>query len=90
MMDDMELDYKKMFEELQRVFKTKLDQETLYFELLAKVNELNDYGKIISESIQKLSIADQIKCLKAIINYQQICKTMVDKYSLEGGDLMYD
>lgn len=85
-MDDMNLDYKKMFENLQNIVLQKSQQENLYFELLYKVNELEKYTKIMSNKLTSLSMTDQIKILQSVVHYQQICKTLVDKYSFDGGE----
>lgn len=81
-MDDMNLDYKQMFETLQELTAKKAEQEQLYFDLLCKVKSTNCYSVKINEVLPSLPMADQIKVLESIAYYQSVCKSLVEKHSL--------
>lgn len=81
-MDEMNLDYRQMFENLQELTAKKAEQEQLYFDLLSKVNSMNHYGVKISNVLPNLPMADQIKVLKSIAQYQSLCKSLIEKHSL--------
>lgn len=81
-MDEMNLDYKQMFENLQKLTAKKAEQEQLYFDLLCKVNSMNHYGVKISSVLTSLPMADQIKILESVAYYQSVCKNLVEKHSL--------
>lgn len=81
-MDDMNLDYKQMFENLQELTAKKAEQEQLYFDLLCKVNSMNCYGVKVSKVLTTLHMADQIKVLQCISQYQEVCKSLAEKYKL--------
>lgn len=81
-MDEMNLDYKKMYENLQKLTAKKAEQEQYYFDLLCKVNSMNCYGVKISEVLTSLPMADQIKVLESVAYYQSVCKSLVEKHSL--------
>ena len=81
-MDEMNLDYKQMFENLQKLTAKKAEQEQLYFDLLCKVNSMNPYADKVSKVLQTLPMADQIKVLASVARYQSVCKSLVEKHSL--------
>ena len=85
-MDETNLDYKQMFENLQKLVAKTFEQEQTYFDLLCKVNSMNPYADKVSKILPTLPMADQIKVLQAVAQYQEICKFLVEKHSLDGGD----
>ena len=50
-MDEMNLDYKQMFENLQKLTAKKAEQEQHYFDLLCKFKQVKHYGDIISKNL---------------------------------------
>ena len=82
-MDEMNLDYKQMYENLQKLTVQKAEQEQHYFDLLCKFEQLKHYGDIISKNIAKLPMADQIKVFESIVYYNSICKTLVEKHNID-------
>ena len=78
----MNLDYKQMFENLQKFTTKKIEQEQIYFDLLTKMNSLNLYANKVSKVLTTLPITDQIKALKAIVQYQTVCKSLAEKHLL--------
>ena len=81
-MDEMNLDYKQMFKNLQELVIKKSEQEQLYFDLLSKVNSMNYYSVKVSNVLTTLPMADQIKVLKCVSQYQEVCKDLAVKHSL--------
>ena len=81
-MDEMNLDYKQMYENLQKLTAEKFKQEQCYFDLLCKVNSMNPYADKVSKVLTTLPMADQIKVLQCIAQYQEVCKALVEKHSL--------
>lgn len=79
----MELDYKKMYENLQKLTVKKAEQEQYYFDLLSKFESLKRYGDTISKNIAKLPMADQIKVFESIVYYNSICKSLVEKHNID-------
>lgn len=79
----MNLDYKRMFENLQEIIAKKAEQEQLYFDLLCKIEQMKKYGDIICKTLTKLPMADQIKVLESVLNYQIVCKILVEKRGID-------
>ena len=79
----MELDYKKMFETLQKIVANKAEQEERFFRLARECNELTPYTNKIRKVLMELSMADQIKVFECTVRYGNLCKHLVEKYGFD-------
>lgn len=78
-----ELDYKAMFENLYKKFEERFASEIEYFELLGKLNDLQQKACPVSKNIMKMSMSDQILVLRQLKALNDICATLQDKYHFE-------
>lgn len=79
----MELDYKEMFENLQRMVGSIFEREERYFELLRKVNELTPFCNKAAKVVMEMPIADQISILEPLVVYCETCKMVLEKHELD-------
>ena len=82
MSNDYNLDYKLMFEELQKRFEQFLKADDEYFDLIQTLITQNPYTDAVCENLLKLRKTDQIKALKVIVGYGELCKKLCAKYNL--------
>ena len=78
-----ELDYKAMFENLYKKFEEKFATEIEYFELLGKVNDLQQKAGPVAKNLMKMSMRDQVVVLRQMAVLNNICATLQDKYHFE-------
>ena len=79
----MELDYKEMFENLQRMVGSMFEKENRYFELLNKVNKLAPFSSKISKVMMEMPMTDQIAILEPLVAYLEVSKTMLEKHEFD-------
>ena len=82
MSNDYNLDYKLMFKELQKRLEQFLKADDEYFDLIQTLITQNPYADAVCENLLKLRKTDQIKVLKVIVGYGELCKKLCAKYNL--------
>ena len=82
----MELDYKKMFENLQSQIKPLIEREELYFKLARRMTELKPYTDKAAKVITNMSMQDQISLMTPLVTYAETSKKLLEKYGL-GDDI---
>ena len=79
----MELDYKKMFENLQGQIKPLIEREELYFKLVRRMNELRPYTDKSAKVMMDISMQDQISLMTPLVTYAETSKKLLEKYGLD-------
>ena len=79
----MELDYKQMFENLQRQIKPLIEREELYFKLARRVTELKPYTDKMVKVMMDISMQDQIRLMTPLVTYAETSKKLLEKYGLD-------
>lgn len=82
-MDDYEIDYKRMFELMSERVEQIYAQQTEFFELLSRVNELAPYQHTIAKHLLKLEIGDKITLLKMNVTSGELSKRLCEKYNID-------
>lgn len=89
-MNEYNIDYKAMFEDLAKRFNALLKADEEFFALTKLVNEQNCYTEKAIKHFNGLKRNEQIELLRILSAYGALCKTLCEKYSLfddeEGGD----
>jgi len=78
----VELDYKKMFEEMSRRIDALFKMDNEYFALMKLMNEQKSYTEKIAKVFLELKKSDQINVLKILTAHGSLCKNLCEKYSL--------
>ena len=81
--DIMELDYKKMFENLQSQIKPLIEREELYFKLVRRITELKPYTDKMAKVMMDISMQDQISLMTPLVTYAETSKKLLEKYGLD-------
>lgn len=79
----MELDYKQMFENLQRQIKPLIEREELYFKLARRIVELKPYTDKVAKVLMDMSMQDQISLMTPLATYAETSKKLLEKYELD-------
>ena len=79
----MELDYKQMFENLQKQIKPLIEREEKYFKLARRINELKPYTDKMAKVIMDMSMQDQISLMTPLAIYAETSKKLLEKYGLD-------
>ena len=88
-MNDYEIDYKAMIEQMRNRIEELLKADEEYFALSKLVNEQKVFVEIVGKNLFDMKKTDQINALRILVSYGTLCKTLCDKYSLlddGGGD----
>lgn len=81
-MDNYEIDYKQLFEQMKERVESLLKADEEFFALINLTTELKPYCDIVTKHMFDIKKADQIKILKLLVPYGTLCKTLCEKYSL--------
>lgn len=82
MSDNYEIDYKAMFEAMQKRLHEAMKADEEYFALLNEVTENTKYGTALAPVILKLPKHEQIKYLRIAVQLAIVAKTLCEKYHL--------
>ena len=85
-MDENNLDYKKMFENLMGQMLEKLNVQNEYFELLQGLAEHpldDDIVNAVNNNMLQMNIEEQIIMLKSMVSLRDMYEYFYKKYNLE-------
>lgn len=80
---DPEVNYEALLEAALNKMKGILDAEKEYFDMLARVNTLQNDITIVCSHLMEMSMADQVQILKAVVLQGEIAKALQAKYKFE-------
>lgn len=81
-MDEHNIDYKAMFENLTKRIDALLKADEEFFALSRLVNEQRPYVEKAGKHLLEFKKSEQIKVLRILSVYGSLCKTLCEKYSL--------
>lgn len=85
-MDENNLDYKKMFENLMEQVLEKMNTQKEYFDLLQDLADHpldDDIVQAVNNNMLQMNIEEQIIMLKSMISFRDMYEYFYKKYNLE-------
>ena len=79
----MELDYKKMFEDLQEKTAVMFHLENEFCELMTAIQEKAELSTAVISNMMKMSLADRVLCLRAVSALYDVTEKLQAKYGFE-------
>lgn len=81
-MDEYNVDYKTMFENIAKRLDDLLKKDEEYFALVKLMNEQKPYIEKVAKHSLNFKKNEQIKLMKILSSYGSLCKILCEKYSL--------
>lgn len=82
-MEDQELDFKAMFEEMSDKFNKFLKIQREYFALMNSVSKRAGIVATVAKNISKMSIQDQVTLLRIADQQSELAEKLYKKYSFD-------